>query len=64
MKEIEELVKQFMPSGKSMERIDVVFTQDDDRRYSDPWNHVAVAGYITHKAISITSNHSKSSERY
>lgn len=54
MKEIEELVKIYMPSKESMKIIDEIFTQGDPR-YSDPWNHVAVAGFITHKAISIRS---------
>jgi site-specific recombinase XerD len=54
MKEIEELVKRYMPSEESMKMIDEIFTQRDGR-YSDPWSHVTVAGFITHEAISITS---------
>lgn len=53
LKEIEDLVKIYRPSKESMKIIDEVFTQNDPR-YSDPWSHVAVAGYITHKAICIT----------
>jgi len=52
MKEIEELVNIYLPSDASMEMVDEIFTQGDPR-YSNPWSHVTVAGFITHNAITI-----------
>lgn len=52
--EFGELIAAYHPTKEAMEKVEDVLKQGDGR-YSDPWQQILVAGFLTHGAIFIKS---------
>ena len=51
---LDEYIKRYKPTSEAMDIVEDIFKQGDGR-YSNPWDHITVAGFIAHDAISINT---------